>query len=451
MRIGRTLERGALWSRIYNALWYPALPFALFVGGGDAQSRRQRLGNTDANAISTGRPRVWLHAASVGEVEGARPVVLGLVRARPDLEFIVTTMTPAGRDAARRRLRGACQLAPFDHVAAVRAFVARIRPALVIITETELWPNFFLQSAQAGARIALINGRLSARSMSRYRLIRPLLVRMLGCASLVLAQTPEDADRFCALGAPSDRVVVAGNAKYEPDGDAAPLRPALADFAGGRPVLIAGSTGPGEEQMVLTAYRDLVERFPRLVLILAPRHLQRLDEVERDVRSVGLPYVRASELDSPVGLAATRNARVLLLDRMGELRGLYQRATIAFVGGSMMAGRGGQSLAEPAGVSVPVLFGPHYENHRQVGDALIEARAGQVVSDATQLARASAAWLADEEARTAAGERARHVMEQLAGSSATTVRYLCALLPPALSDSADSSQAPPDREYRFPR
>ena len=461
--------RGAIWSWIYRSLWYPALPFALVAAGGDEQSRRERLGGVapEADRIDDGKLRVWLHAASVGEIEGARPVVQNLARIRPDLEFVITTMTPAGRDAARRRLNGICQLAPFDHVAAVHAFVARIRPVLVIITETELWPNLFLQSAAAGARIAIINARLSARSMRRYRLVRPLLARTLRSASAVLAQTVEDADRFCRLGAAPERVAVTGNAKYEVHGDSPPLRPTLASFAPGLPILIAGSTGPGEEQIVMTAYRDLAEQFPSLALVLAPRHLQRIGEVERLLRDAGLAYIRASEsnptaatgagpsvsspvlsngaLAEPKAERANESARcvkrgrrrgcwqdhpkVLLLDTMGELGAFYQRATIAFVGGSLTPGRGGQSLAEPANASVPVLFGPYYENHRQLGDSLVAAGAGRVVRDAAQLADASAMWLADEVARSAAGQRARSVMNQLAGSTATTVGYLCALLP----------------------
>jgi 3-deoxy-D-manno-octulosonic-acid transferase len=436
--------RGAIWSRIYSALWYPVLPFALVAAGGGAQSLHQRLGGVapGADLIGSGKRRVWLHAASVGEIEGARPVLQSLARVRPDLEFVITTMTAAGRDAARRRLNGICQLAPLDHGAAVRAFVAKIRPVLVIIAETELWPNFLFQSAAAGATIALINARLSNRSMNRYRLIRPLLANALKGASVVLAQTAEDASRFCELGAAPERVAVTGNAKYDLHGDSPPLRSALATFAQGRPILVAGSTGPGEEQVLLTAYRNLAERFPLLALVLAPRHLQRVDEVERLLHAAGLAYIRASKSnpaavfaraveDQPMfrEKAADHHPQVLLLDTMGELGAFYRRATVAFVGGSLMPGRGGQSLAEPASASVPVLFGPHYENHRQLGDALVAAGAGGIVDDAAQLADASAKWLSDEAARNAAGRRARSVMHQFAGITATTVRYLCGLLP----------------------
>jgi 3-deoxy-D-manno-octulosonic-acid transferase len=339
-------------------------------------------------------------------------------------------MTLAGRDAARRRLNRNCQLAPLDHPAIVRAFVARIRPILLIIAETELWPNYFFQSASAGVRIAVVNGRVSRRSMSRYRIVRPLIARALKCADVVLAQTAHDADRFQRLGAAPEQVAVTGNAKYEVVSDSSALRPELAAFIQGRPILIAGSTGPGEEEIVLTAFRELARRFPSLALVLAPRHLQRTAEVEQVLRAAGFSYIRASASES---LAVPGQCRVdccvLLLDTMGELGTLYRYAKIAFVGGSLTPGRGGQSLAEPANSSVPVLFGPYYENHRQLGEGLIAADSARVVRDATQIVEFSGKWLADEEARTAAGRRARSVVEQLAGSTAITVRYLCGLLP----------------------
>ncbi|HJU10684.1 MAG TPA: glycosyltransferase N-terminal domain-containing protein [Candidatus Binataceae bacterium] len=429
---------GRLWSRIYNSIWYPILPFVL-LSAGDSQSRRHRLGRIPELAnLENGRIRIWLHAASVGEIEGVRPVVNQLAEFRPDLQFVITTMTPAGREAAMKRLRAVCQLAPFDHAGSVRAFLAFVRPALLIITETEIWPNFFLESAAVGTKLALINARVSVRSMNRYRLVRPLIARALKNANLVLAQTADDAERLRCLGAADDRVVVGGNTKYEIVGDSLPLRPALAAFASGRPLLVAGSTGPGEEQIVISAYCELTRRFPSLALVLAPRHLDRIAEVERALHSARLPYRKAGELnhlplsenpsDSPTGIPSS-DPQVLLLDTMGELAGIYQRAAVAFVGGSLFPGRGGQSLAEPANASVPVLFGPYYENHRQLGDALIAAEAGSVVRDPEQFTKIAAEWLANETARAAAGQRARAVMQQLAGSTAMTVRYLCELLP----------------------
>ena len=415
---------------VYNALWYPALPFVLAAAGGrNRRAWRERLGVANVAGARSGAdaPRVWVHAASVGEIEAMRPIVLGLLREAPSGVVVVTSMTAAGRDAARRRIPGlaACQLAPLDLRPAVRAFLARVRPRLVLIAETELWPNFFVESARVGARLAIVNGRLSERSLRRYRLIRPLIAGALAHADLILAQTEDDADRFRRLGAAHERITVTGNTKFELDSGAGPLRPALANFAAARPLLIAGSTAPGEERMVLNAWRNLTERFPALALVIAPRHLERTDEVEEELQIAGISYARASML---VGDGPPDSVNVLLLDTMGELRALYSRAVIAFVGGSMAPPRGGQNLAEPAAAAVPVLFGPHYANQRQVGDALIEGGGGRVINDAAQLESTCGEWLVDDALRRAAGERARRVVEQLAGGVVATLRQLTTLL-----------------------
>jgi 3-deoxy-D-manno-octulosonic-acid transferase len=298
----------------------------------------------------------------------------------------------------------------------------------VLIAETELWPNFFVESARAGARVALINARVSARSMSRYRLIKPLLSRTLEHADLVLAQSEADATRYRELGANPKRVIVTGNSKFDVDGDAAAQpRPALANFVSGRPSLIAGSTAPGEERMVLTAHRNLSERFPTLGLVIAPRHLERIGEVEAELHAAGIDYAKASAL-SENGILSGTDGRVLLLDTMGELRRLFASAAIAFIGGSIAPPRGGQNLGEPALAAIPVLFGPHYENQQQVGDALVAGGGGVVVSDAAELETRCAEWLADDDGRRAAGLRARRVMEQLAGGTAATLRHLASIL-----------------------
>lgn len=418
-------------SHVYNVLWYPALPFALLATGGrNRRNRRERLGVANVSGARGGTQalRVWVHAASVGEIEAMRPIVLGLVREAPRAVVVVTSMTAAGRDAARRRIPGlaAYQLAPLDWRPAVRAFLARVRPRLVLIAETELWPNFFAESARAGASLAIVNGRLSERSFRRYRLIRPLVANALEHADLILAQTDADADRFRHLGAPRERIAVTGNTKFELEGGSGPLRPVLVNFAAGKPLLIAGSTAPGEERMVLNAWRNLTERFPALALVIAPRHLERTDEVEEELQTAGVAYARASTL---VGHGPPAAVNVLLLDTMGELRALYSRAVIAFVGGSMAPPRGGQNLAEPAAAAVPVLFGPYYANQRQVGDALIEGGGGRVIHDAAQLESTCGEWLTDDAVRRAAGERARRVVEQLAGGVVATLEHLRTLLP----------------------
>jgi 3-deoxy-D-manno-octulosonic-acid transferase len=423
--------------RLYNALWYPAVPFALLFGGGrDTQMRRERLGRssvTNYSHASAALP-IWVHAASVGEIEAVRSILLAIMGTFADAAIVLTTMTAAAREAAPRRIPGlaGCQLAPLDCPSSVRAFLERLRPRIVLITETELWPNFFIESARSGAKVAIINGRISERSMRRYRFIRPLLAKTLQNAELILAQTEDDQRRYVELGARASRVFVTGNTKFDFDETAQPLRRPLTDFAKGRPILVAGSTAPGEERMVLNAYRNLVERFPLLALVIAPRHLERTAEVEEELREAGLPYARARVFPSiaPADTEALTaiHEGILLLDTMGDLRGLYRRAAIAFVGGSMTPARGGQSLAEPAAVSVPVLFGPHFANQRQIGEALIEQGGGRIVNDAAQLESACAEWLADDAERRRAGERARQVMGQLGGGVAATLQHLKALL-----------------------
>lgn len=419
-------------TRIYNALWYPALPFALVVAGGrDQRNLRERLGRAivASKFALADEVRVWVHAASVGEIEAVRPVVLGLVREVPHAAVTVTTMTIAGREAARRRLPGvsACQLAPLDCPLAVRGFIARVRPQLLLIAETELWPNFFFESARAGSHIVIVNGRLSERSLARYRTIRSLIEPALAQADLVLAQSPADANRFISLGAPRARVFVTGNTKFELGGAAdSELRPALRKFAEGQPILVAGSTAPGEERMVLNAWRNLADRFGGLALVIAPRHLERVTEIEEELRAAGIPWIRASSLSEFI--AARSGQNVLLLDTMGELRALYSRAAVAFVGGSMTAARGGQNLGEPAAWGAPVMFGPHYENQRLVGEALIENGGGRVVVDGAQLESTAAEWLADDALRRATGDRARRALEQLTGAAASTLQHLKSLL-----------------------
>jgi 3-deoxy-D-manno-octulosonic-acid transferase len=423
----RRLRGYGMLRHLYNALWYPALPVALALSGGalDAPTRRARMGCAwDGDSAAPPQPpRIWAHAASVGEVGALRAVVSALASERSGATLVVTTMTAAGRDAARRALPAARAhlLAPLDYRGALCRFLGALRPTLVLIAETELWPNYFIESRRAGARIAIVNGRISERALSRYRYIRPLLREALNCADRVLAQTEDDARRFLALGAVPERVVVTGNTKFDLESfAAAPLRPELAAFAVGCAVLVAGSTAPGEERAVIDAWRELGARFKRLALVLAPRHLERVTEVEALLRAARIDYAKAS---TPAPQAAGA-ARAMLLDTMGDLRAMYGRSAAAFVGGSLAPGRGGQSLAEPAAAAVPVLFGPFHENQREIAAALLEARAGAVVRDAAELVRAVSAFLDDDAARLAAGRAARAVVERMAGGVAATLAEL---------------------------
>jgi 3-deoxy-D-manno-octulosonic-acid transferase len=419
---------------LYNALWYPILPFALIASAGaDTAAWRERLGYAAFNEPPNGDKRIWIHAASVGEIEAVRPIALGLIREFPTAAIVVTTMTIAGRDAARRRIPDAfaCQLAPLDLPIAVRSFLRGLRPGVLLIAETELWPNFFFEAARARLKIAIINGRISPRSAQRYVRIRSLISAALSHTDLILAQSEADAVRYRSLGAPPSRVIVTGNTKFD-QGDILPqLRPVLAEFAEGRPILIAGSTAPNEERIVVAAYRELLRSFPRLALIIAPRHLERVGEVAAILLEVGLPFVKASDLSpadpSPTS-TITLGASVLLLDTMGELRALYRRGTIAFVGGSLEPGRGGQNPAEPAAFGVPVIFGPYYENQREAADTLLSADGARIVRDAAELANIAALWLRDDDARRIAGLNAQAAIACLGGGTRATLAHLRTLM-----------------------
>jgi 3-deoxy-D-manno-octulosonic-acid transferase len=415
---------------LYNLAWYPALPFALAVTNSRGARRAERLGNGDSLKASEGSLRVWLHAASVGEIEAVWPIATGLLQHYPEAALIVTTMTATGRDAAIRRIpAAACRLAPLDHPLAVRRFLNAVAPDVVLIAEAELWPNYFIESRRRGARIAIVNGRLSDRSLKRYKLLGALWRAVVSCADIVMVQSGSDAEHYRALGVGADRIVVTGNTKFTPYDNDAQLHPALVKFAVAAPTLIAGSTAPGEERQIVAAYLQLRSEFPDLQLVLAPRHLERTSEIQQLLSGNGIDYLQASELKLKQGSNGSEGS-VLLLDTLGDLRLLYRYGTLAFVGGSLFEGRGGQNLGEPAAAGVPVLFGPFHQKQQQAAQALLAHRGGAVVRDGPELVCAAARLLRDEPARREQAARAREVYESLAGGAARTLTALRTLIGP---------------------
>ena len=415
----------------YNLLWYPALPFALLASHpGSLRDYRERMGRGEFPS-SAGAPRIWIHASSVGEIEAVRPVANGLLEHYRGAVLAITTMTATGRDAARRRIpdASAWMLAPFDSPRAVRSFLARFRPDVLLITETEIWPNYFLEAARFGARIAVVNGRMSARSMRRYMLARSLFEDALGRANLIMTQSRDDACRYSKLNGKSDhtsRIIVTGNTKISADAtNEMPIRPELLAFAPERQILIAGSTAAGEELVLVDAYRELRHRFRNLAMVIAPRHLDRVGEVEKILQSDSLHYVKASILDRESSIAA---ADILILDTMGDLRALYRRATVAFVGGSLAPGRGGQSPAEPAMAGVPVLIGPYHENQRDSVNSILAAGGAAIVKNAADVVNECARWLADDVARRNAGRAARDAILGQSGGARIAVEKIQALI-----------------------
>ncbi len=369
---------------------------------------------------------VWIHAVSVGEIGVARNLLRELAARMPGARFGVSVSTEAGRALAERTLsREASIFAfPIDLAGPVEKALSAARPGLVVLTETEIWPLFVDRAARRGIPVALVNGRISGRSFRRYRLVRGFFSKTLERLSLCAMQSEEDARRIETLGAPRGKVRVFGNLKYDlPPSPPFPDAGRLGELAAGRPVLVAGSTGEGEEALLLEAWSRLTER---PLLVLAPRRPERFDEVARMVESRGLRLVRRS---SPLS-APGSPADVYLLDSIGELASAYREATVAFVGGSLVA-TGGQNPIEAWAAGVPVLCGPHMENFREAaarGEALGILRR---VASAGELAPAIGAALArrDETARRGA-EAARFVGENR-GAAAATADALAALAPAA--------------------
>ncbi|MDD5558497.1 3-deoxy-D-manno-octulosonic acid transferase [Candidatus Methylomirabilis sp.] len=389
---------------------------------------RERLGCYPEALVSrlhAVRP-VWIHAVSVGEV-GAASILAHLWTARrPVLPLLVSTVTGTGREVARRTFPQAAAVVyfPIDLPMAVHRTLATVRPRLILLTETEIWPNFLHKCAASKVPVAIINGRISARSFARYCLVRPFIRRILQCVDLFCMQTDTDAERILALGASPERVHVVGNLKFDAasPADASSLaeqwRREL-HIEVERPVLVAGSTHAGEEEVLLQVFRRLRSEFPDLLLILAPRHPERVAQVETVVVGQGLTAVRRS------AFAQERDGakEVILVDTVGELSTLYAVGSISFVGGSLVP-RGGHNLLEPALHGCPVLFGPHMENFIEASAYFVEQGAAIQVGDAADLNRQLARLLRDPAAREKMGQAAMAALAAHQGACERTVALL---------------------------
>jgi 3-deoxy-D-manno-octulosonic-acid transferase len=323
-----------------------------------------------------------------------------------------STMTLTGREIMRReRPEVPCGLAPLDHPWLVEAALSRVRPSALVLIETELWPSWIAAAARRGVPVIVASGRISNRSFPRYRRFAPLLRGTFARLSAVGARTEEDALRFAELGVPQDRVSVCGDLKLSP-GEVPPrLAPELARRLPECALLVAGSTHSGEEEAALGALHAAECAGVSAALVLAPRYPERADEIECVVRRAGRPLVRSSDKDG----GKLTPGGVLLLDGLGDLAGVFTRATVAFVGGSLVP-RGGHNLLEPASAGRLVLFGPHTENAKNAADLLLACGAGERVADAEAFAAAAARWLADPETAARRGAQGREALEQHRGS-----------------------------------
>ncbi|HKD18015.1 MAG TPA: glycosyltransferase N-terminal domain-containing protein [Thermoanaerobaculia bacterium] len=394
---------------------------------------RGRLGRSAWPDLDGG---IWIHAVSVGEVGVARNLVAAIRRSRPGTRIGVSTTTAAGRELAEKTLsRDAAVFAfPFDLAGPVERSLDQTRPGLVLLTETEIWPLFLERAARRGIPVALVNGRISERSFRRYRRVRGFMGRVLSRVALFAMQSPEDARRVVDLGGLPERVHVTGNVKYDlPEPAPFPDAERLRSAAAGRPVVVAGSTAEGEDEIVLEAWSRLS---PRPLLLLAPRRPERFDEAARLAESRGLTVFRRSHPASRVPDPA-RVSDVYILDTIGELASAYREAAVAFVGGSL-APRGGQNPIEAWAAGTLVVAGPHMENFREIA-AAGEARGILVrVPDASGLADALAAALGDAGKTRDLGRRAADFVSESRGAAERTVDAALALASPAARRGAAS-------------
>ncbi|MBI3862778.1 MAG: 3-deoxy-D-manno-octulosonic acid transferase [Planctomycetia bacterium] len=396
------------------------------------------------------RPCLWLHAVSVGEVLQLQPVLEALTHNRPDLELVISTTTPTGYDVARERYPGQTIFYfPLDFSWAVNAALSRINPTAIALVELELWPNFTFAAARQKIPLALINGRISEKSYRGYRWIFPLVQAMLRKIDVLAVQSDAYAHRLIDLGADPAAVYVTGSIKFDRVelGRTNPKTAELRQFFNLRDdetVFIAGSTQDPEERIALDSYLRLRAKYPRLRLILVPRHKERFDEVAQLVeRDDKLPLIRrsASQKNSPrspgvgtdrdVGPPGSTSAAqppILLLDTLGELSLCWGLATIAFVGGSLTR-RGGQNMIEPAGYGAAVLFGPNTWNFKDVVELLLSHGAALVVRSGEELTARLDELLADPARAAALGDCARKLVASQRGATARTVELLEDVLP----------------------
>ncbi len=417
---------------LYEVLLYLvlllALPYFLFTG----VLRGKYLANFPARlGFYKSRPEVhdlWVHAVSVGEALAAQPVVDEILEQRPGTSIVFTTTTLTGQAQARRLYPDATvTYFPFDFAFSVRRFLDHHRPRVFATLETEIWPNVTRIARQRGLRLILANGRISDRSLPRYRAFRAVVGSVLRKYDRILAREETDQERFVAIGAPPGIVEISGNVKfdYEPDESPLEIGPVLETLFAGRKVVVLGSTMEGEDEALLPEIERLLAEHHAFVVI-APRKPERFELVAGLLATSPLRFVRRSDLD--VGHPpAPAQADVLLLDTLGELARIYRYATVAFVGGTLMP-TGGHNPIEPAAAGVPVCFGPSMSNFREIAQVFLRNEAAVEVQDAAEVIDFAGSMLDNTNMRNQWGERARSTVLQNRGASERTARRIVELL-----------------------
>jgi len=377
----------------------------------------ERFGFLPPSFKPTGPGSIWFHAVSVGEVLSAVELIRRMRAVQPHAEIFVSVATLAGRDAAEQRLAGLANgvfYAPVDYRSVIRRVLRRLRPAAVIVLETEIWPNLYRESKRAGAGLLVVNGRISDRALPRYRRWRWFFHHVLRWPDAILVQSQQDRERYVMAGAPEEHIQVAGNLKY----DFTPSGAGNAAELGGDPIWIAASTSaavepgdPDEDDVVIEAFQRLSARYPRLLLVLAPRRPERFPVVAAKLAHAGVSFARRSDPGSDPTLPG-----VLLLDSIGELAGLFERATVVFMGGTLPR-RGGHNILEPAYFGKPVIVGPHMENFAAIMEEFSAADAVIKIDSTGALAGAVGTLLENPASAAETGARAQALARSKRGTA----------------------------------
>ncbi|MGE3956632.1 MAG: 3-deoxy-D-manno-octulosonic acid transferase [Vicinamibacterales bacterium] len=408
---------------------YQAVRYKKYVG-----SLAQRLGYLPITLNVDGEPSIWLHCVSVGETLTAKALIADLRAQYPRLRLFVSTTTIAGQQVARKNLQQVDGVFyfPFDWSFTVRRVLDVVKPRLFLMMETEIWPNLLKECRARGIRTVVINGRISARSYPRYRMVRPLFRRVLADIDRFCMQSEESAGRIIDLGADPKRVTVTGSLKFD-------SLPAPAVVSHGRPrelvlrsfriapsrvVLVAGSTMRPEDAVVLRAFARIRSIAPGALLVLAPRQRERFAEVERLAQDEGFSVTRRSDLP----IDGEPRTDVVVLDTFGELAQLYQVATLVFVGGSL-ANYGGHNILEPAIFGKPIVVGPHMQNFREITEAFLASQAVVQVQGDRELEETLRNLVTDPVRRASLGAAARALVEANRGAKDRTMAVVSDLLP----------------------
>lgn len=394
--------------------------------------KRLKRGKEDASRLSErkgvpGRarpegPLVWIHGASVGETVSMTPIVERLLKSGNHVLVTSGTVTSARVMAERLPGEAMHQFIPLDTPGFMRRFFRHWRPSIGLVAESEIWPNMILEAGKADIPLMLLNGRMSDRSYERWSKQLPAAKMLLSRFDVVMAQSRLDAERYIRLGAP--RVALGGNLKYDvmpPPADPAALAH-LQGMVSGRPIWIAASTHPGEDEHIIEAHKQIAARFPQLLTILAPRHPARGPDIEGLARIMGVSAARRSD-----GLRPDRAVDLYVADTVGELGLFYRLAPIAFLGGSLVE-HGGQNPIEPAKLGAAILHGPHVHNFTDVYASLDECGGACAVADAGELARLVGGWLDDASLARAVGRKAHAAVSEMSGAADRVMQALDPLL-----------------------